>query len=200
MAVDETRAYCLSNWSRIIGGALGADVGWNPTVERWFRGSDASRQLEESAIGVLAKLRGAVDSLLQFDQLRQGRGPSDPMLLSARFLDWWLSSHRDVVEELVRHNAHPTAPTTRQFVVLRSMTPFPQKFSPLRKALKSVDWTDTRLAAVSLLVGNAPQISKVTLITGVTPAEVLQIEAHHVRRARTDLSKKLAALPQGFVP
>src|SRR6478609_9615133 len=37
MAVDETRAYCLSNWSRIIGGALGTlaeEEGFVPASER----------------------------------------------------------------------------------------------------------------------------------------------------------------------
>lgn len=189
-ALAAARKHCTDNWSSGIGIKDGPLSSWSTALEQWFGESPGVKQLELAAVDALKQLRVALLAIERFEQIRKSAKPLRP-LLATSYLKRWLMKHSvDDLRALEQFSFRSLALTRRQLIVERSRSAYPQFFSPLRKALKSVTWTDRRLAMVSILVGIETTIPKARLSAGVTATEVVGIEMQHMHQAIGDFEKK----------
>jgi hypothetical protein len=189
-ALAAARKYCAKNWSSTFGIKDGPLSNWSPALEQWFGESPGVQKLELAAVDALKQVQAALTAIERFEEIRKSAQPLRP-LLATSFLKRWLMKHAvDDLRALEQFSFRSLALTRRQLVIQRSRSTYPQFFGPLRKALKSVEWTDHRLATVSILIGVETTIPRAKLSAGVTAAQVVGIEMQHMHQAIGDFEKK----------
>ena len=192
-AVAAAKDYCLTNWKTIIGITSGPLSEWSTQLAQWFGAAPDIKKLEPAADDALRKVREALVAIERFEKIHKSLGSPNRLPLASTFLHQWTRRHHRELSKLGRYSLPSLAVTPRQLIVQRSRSVYPQVYGPLRKALKAVDWTEYRLAAVSILVGESTSIPKNKLADGITAPEVVGIEAQYIHRAIDGFEKKLSA-------